>query len=86
LPARIPPWTTEAEFIGLSKVYFLSHIAQTLVEYEVKTTQPAKLLPKLHEADLLPPTVLRMLAAAGATQTRRQAKAALVIAGYDLAA
>ncbi|TFV78291.1 hypothetical protein E4P39_03435 [Blastococcus sp. CT_GayMR19] len=49
------PPTTEAEFIGLWKIYFLSLIAQTLAEYEVKNDPAAKLLAKLQEADLLPP-------------------------------
>jgi hypothetical protein len=50
------PPTSEAEFIGLWKIYFLSVIAQTLADYEVKNDPAEKLLAKLEEAGLLPPS------------------------------
>ncbi len=49
------PPTTEAEFIGLWKVYFLTIIAQSLGQYEFKSEPAKQLLAKLNEAGLLPP-------------------------------
>lgn len=46
--------TSEGEFIGLWKIYFLSLIAQTLAEYGIKNRQSKLLLEKLNEAHLLP--------------------------------
>ncbi|GIM63249.1 hypothetical protein Pve01_80040 [Planomonospora venezuelensis] len=48
------PPTSEAEFIGLWKIYFLSIIAQALADYEVNNNSAQKLLGKLEEAGLLP--------------------------------
>jgi hypothetical protein len=51
---KAPP-TGESEFIGLWKIYFLTIIAQTLVEYEINNDPAKLLLTKLEEAHLLPP-------------------------------
>lgn len=50
------PPTSEAEFIGLWKIYFLTIIAQTLATYEVKSKPAERLLEKLSDAGLLPPS------------------------------
>lgn len=50
------PPTSEAEFIGLWKIYFLTIIAQTLAQYDVKNEPAKRLLAKLAEAGLLPPS------------------------------
>jgi hypothetical protein len=50
------PPTSEAEFIGLWKIYFLSVIAQKLGDYEINNGSAQKLLGKLEEAGLLPPS------------------------------
>lgn len=52
---KAPP-TSEAEFIGLWKIYFLSIVAQTLGAYELKSDAAGRLLAKLDEAGLLPPS------------------------------
>lgn len=52
---KAPP-TSEAEFIGLWKIYFLSIIAQTLADYDVKNSPAEKLLARLEENGLLPPS------------------------------
>ncbi|WP_329005262.1 hypothetical protein OHA18_17985 [Kribbella sp. NBC_00709] len=49
------PPTSEAEFIGLWKVYFLTIIAQTLEAYDLTSAPAMQLLAKLEEAELLPP-------------------------------
>jgi len=51
---KAPP-TSEAEFVGLWKIYFLTIIAQTLAQYDVKGDSARRLLAKLAEAGLLPP-------------------------------
>jgi hypothetical protein len=48
------PPTSEAEFIGLWKIYFLTIIAQTLAQYDVKGDSAQRLRAKLGEAGLLP--------------------------------
>ncbi len=50
------PPTSESEFIGLWKIYFLTVIAQTLAEYDVDSPPAKRLLEKLAEAGLLPPS------------------------------
>ena len=50
------PPTTEGEFIGLWKIYFLTIIAQSLRQYDVKNDSAKRLLMKLSEAGLLPPS------------------------------
>lgn len=50
------PPTSEAEFIGLWKIYFLSIIAQTLSDYDVKNSPAERLLARLEEAGLLLPS------------------------------
>ncbi|WP_392467040.1 hypothetical protein ACF3NS_14895 [Arsenicicoccus cauae] len=50
------PPTTEPEFIGLWKIYFLTIIAQTLAQYDLRHDSAKKLLAKLEEAGLLPPS------------------------------
>src|SRR6478672_11299392 len=50
------PPTTEAEFVGLWKIYFLTIIAQTLAEYDLKGDAAKCLLAKLADANLLPPS------------------------------
>lgn len=49
------PPTSEPEFIGLWKIYFLSIIAQALAEYDVHNDPAEKLLTKLQDSGLLPP-------------------------------
>lgn len=48
------PPTSEAEFIGLWKIYFLTIIAQTFATYEIKNPSAKQLLTKLSEVGLLP--------------------------------
>lgn len=50
------PPTSEAEFVGLWKIYFLTITAQTLVQYDVKNDSAKQLLAKLADAKLLPPS------------------------------
>jgi hypothetical protein len=50
------PPTTEAEFIALWKIYFLSIVAQTLVAYKMNTVAARALLEHLTDANLLPPS------------------------------
>ncbi|WP_148239437.1 P-loop ATPase, Sll1717 family [Ruania zhangjianzhongii] len=50
------PPTSEAEFVGLWKIYFLTIIAQKLAAYEVKSDSAERLLVKLSDAGLLPPS------------------------------
>lgn len=49
------PPTSEAEFIGLWKIYFLTIVAQTLEAYDLKNDPARRLLSNLGEAGLLPP-------------------------------
>lgn len=51
---KAPP-TSEAEFVGLWKIYFLTIIAQTLESYELKSGPATELLDNLENAGLLPP-------------------------------
>lgn len=51
---KSPP-TSEAEFVGLWKIYFLTIIAQTLESYGLNSSSTSELLEKLRNADLLPP-------------------------------
>lgn len=56
------PPTSEPEFVGLWKIYFLTTVGQALVAYDVKNDPAKQLLEKLEEASLLPPgTVPRRL-------------------------
>lgn len=48
------PPTSEAEFIGVWKVYFLTIVAQALAGYGIKNSPARKLLGKLEDAELLP--------------------------------
>lgn len=50
------PPTSESEFIGLWKIYFLSIIAQTLTEYDIRNQATKALLAKLEEAGLVLPS------------------------------
>ncbi|WP_426566346.1 P-loop ATPase, Sll1717 family [Angustibacter sp. McL0619] len=50
------PPTSEAEFIGLWKIYFLTIIAQALAQYDLRSDSAQKLSAKLSEAGLLPPS------------------------------
>lgn len=50
---KAPP-TSEDEFIGLWKIYFLSIVAQTLEVYDINSDPATRLLAKLEEAGLLP--------------------------------
>ncbi|WBQ05969.1 P-loop ATPase, Sll1717 family [Kribbella sp. CA-293567] len=50
------PPTSEAEFIGLWKIYFLTIVAQTLADYDLTSDPAMRLLAKLEEAGLLPPS------------------------------
>jgi hypothetical protein len=62
-----------------------SHLS-TMTFNELAAGLEADLGPGARRPRHVPPAVLRMLAAVGATQPGRQAKAALVMDGYDLPA
>ncbi len=49
------PPTSEGEFIGLWKIYFLTIIAQTLGAYDIDSDPARQLFDKLKEVGLLPP-------------------------------
>lgn len=61
-------------------------VTQTMTFNELAAGLEADLGPGARRPRHVPRPVLRMLAAAGATQPGRQAKAALVMDGYDLTA
>lgn len=50
------PPTSEPEFIGLWKIYFLTILAQTLTTYDFKSEPAKRLLAKVEEAGLLQPS------------------------------
>lgn len=46
--------TSEYEFNGMWKLYFVTLVAKTLIEYDVKSSSSKELLARLNNADLLP--------------------------------